>query len=529
MTQNTEYKKSLEALLTVDPQALLFNHGIERESLRVDDHGNLARAPHPSFLGSKLSHPTITTDFSEAQLELITPVSQSVSETLQTLTDIHRFVYSGLKDESLWSASMPCVLQGESKIPLAYYGTSNLGKLKTTYRNGLGNRYGRSMQTICAVHYNFSFTGKLWEEMARIENTENTTDYRNQRYFDVMRNFRRFSWLAVYLSGASPAVCNSFVKGREHNLDPFDEGSLYKAGATSLRNGNLGYQSDAQSDLMNICYNSLDNYVGNIARAVITPFGSYTDIGSRKDGEYLQVNDCILQSEAEFYTTVRAKRVPAKGANFLQTLLDEGVEYIEVRLLDVNPYQPLGIDDETIHFLNTFLLYCLLIDSPSHDDDLCQSVKSNVNQVVHQGRDPSTLLNDQGRQRTISQWGQEILTDLLPLAARLDAVAKNGSDAHQQSILRQQQKLRNPDLTPSGRILQDMQSESVPFFRFAMNQTLAHKTYFQEQPLSKAELEYFTHIASQSIADQNQIEQLDEDDFDTYLNKIREQYLAIVS
>ncbi|HIG43360.1 MAG TPA: glutamate--cysteine ligase [Gammaproteobacteria bacterium] len=527
----TAYTKTLEALRTISSQALQFNRGIERESLRVDAQGNLSQAPHPSFLGSKLSHPTITTDFSEAQLELITPVSQSVDETLSTLVDIHRFVYTGLKDEILWSASMPCVLQGDTNVPLAYYGSSNLGKLKTTYRNGLGNRYGRSMQTICAVHYNFSFSTELWRELARIEQATNNSDYRTKRYFDVMRNFRRFSWLAVYLTGASPAICNSFVRGQAHNLDQFDEGSLYRPGATSLRNGDLGYQSDTQSELMNICYNSLDNYVMNIARAVTTLFEPYVDIGTCRDGEYLQVNDSILQSEAEFYTTIRAKRVPARGANFLQTLLDEGVEYIEVRLLDVNPYHPLGIDEETIRFLDTFLLYCLLIDSPNHDDKLCQSVQANVDEIVRKGRDVTAQLNDQGTQRSVSEWGEEILADLLPLASLLDAAdgsQNEGEGVHQQSIRSQQKKLNNPHLTPSGQIMDDMKSESIPFFRFAMNKALAHKNHFQEQPLSVAELAYFNDLAATSTADQHQLEQSREENFDTYLQKIQQQYRDIV-
>ncbi|MFT5101745.1 MAG: glutamate--cysteine ligase, partial [Planctomycetaceae bacterium] len=136
---------------------LTFKRGIEREGLRVDTHGNLSRKPHPEAFGSKLCHPTITTDFSEGQLELITPASTDINDTFGLMERIHSFVTQNMGDETLWAASMPCVLQGDTTIPLAYYGDSNLGKLKTTYRNGLGNRYGRSMQTICAVHYNFSF------------------------------------------------------------------------------------------------------------------------------------------------------------------------------------------------------------------------------------------------------------------------------------------------------------------------------------------------------------------------------------
>jgi len=521
MTQNTDLEKKLDSLQ--NRNSLIFNRGIERETLRVDPHGNLSSNPHPDFLGSKLCHPTITADFSEAQPELITPVSQSIDQTLKTLNDTHRFIYSGLHDEILWSASMPCVLNGDSNIPLARYGNSNLGNLKTTYRNGLGNRYGRSMQTICAVHYNFSFSDRLWQELAAIENTVNTSSYRTRRYFDLMRNFRRFSWLAIYLMGSSPAVCNSFVKGREHNLEKFDEGCLYLPGATSLRSGNLGYQSDAQSDSINICYNSLENYVSNLVDAVVTPYGPYTKIGTIRDDEYLQINDCVLQSEAEFYTTIRAKRVPPKGANFLQVLLEEGVEYIEVRLLDVNPFEPLGIGADTIQFLDTLLLYCLLIDSPVHDDPLCQAVKTNLNEVVHHGRESATQLVDQGTHRSLDHWGAEILNDLLLTAGKLDQMA--GNDSHRTTIQLQQQKLVDPELTPSGRILKDMKSESIPFFRFAMNKAISHKNHFLDQPLTKQEQDYFAEIAENSIRDQRYIEQADTEDFDTYLKKIKQQYV----
>ncbi len=527
MTKSTLFNNKLKALKgSFDKQSLVFRRGLERESLRVDASGNLSMIPHPDFLGSKLSHPTITTDFSEAQPELITPVSSSIPETLKSMNDIHRYVYSGLEDEVLWSASMPCVLSGDADIPIAQYGSSNLGKLKTTYRNGLGNRYGRSMQTICAIHYNFSFSNEFWQKLAHSEGADNSSTYRTKRYFDVMRNFRRFSWLAIFLTGASPAVCNSFVKGRAHNLEKFDKGSLYQPEATSLRNGNLGYQSDAQSELIDICYNSLENYVERIARAVVTTYPPYTKIGTSKNGEYLQVNDCVLQSEAEFYTTIRAKRVPRSGVNFLKSLLDEGVEYVEVRLLDIDPYQPIGINETTIHFLDTLLLYCLLVESPKHDDALCESVANNVTEVVHRGRNVNTLINDQGKQRTIAEWGNEILNDLLSLADQLDEIMGTGS--HRSSIQSQQQKLADPDLTPSGVILKDMHSESVPFFRFAMNKAIEHKQHFMDQPLSKGELEYFERLVATSKENQEHVEQQASISFDAYLKNIKQQYLDLL-
>jgi glutamate--cysteine ligase len=501
---------------------LHFNLGIEREALRVTPEGNLAQTPHPAFLGSKLTHPKITTDFSESQLELITPVHNSVTEALKDLSAVHRFIYSGLEEEILWSASMPCVLQSDDSIPLAYYGESNPGRLKTTYRNGLGYRYGRGMQTICAVHYNFSFSDVFWHWLKELEgSTESIKNFSTRRYFDLMRNFRRYSWLLIYLFGASPAVCNSFIRGKNHGLQPFDEGTSYLPGATSLRSGNLGYQSDAQSANLQICYNSLESYIGTLADAVCEPYETYERIGVHVDDEYRQVNTSILQSEAEFYSSIRAKRVPAAGENFLACLLEDGVQYIEVRLLDVNPYLPLGIDESEMRFLNTFLLYCLLEESPQHDDQLCSEVDENLGRAVRAGREDHLMLMDQGSERNLRQWGQDLLGNIAPLANLLDDRVESG---HSVALETQSSRLGNPDLTPSGSILSELQENGMPFFSFAMRQALAHRDLFLSQPPSDSELAEFRTMTEASIAAQSAIEAHDHGSFDDYLESIAAAY-----
>lgn len=508
-----------DLLNRMTPAELVFNRGIEREALRVTPTGALAQTPHPDKFGSKLTHPKVTTDFSEAQLELITPVHQSARSALDDLEQVHRYIYSGLGEEILWSASMPCVLQSNDAIPLAYYGTSNLGRLKTTYRNGLGYRYGRGMQTICAVHYNFSLTDDFWQWLKREEaSTESDPDFITRRYFDLMRNFRRLSWLLTYLFGASPAVCNSFVRDRDHSLKPFDEGTVYLPHATSLRSGNLGYQSDAQAENMQICFNSLDNYVGTLAAAICNSYPPYENIGTLVEGEYRQINTSILQSEAEFYSSIRAKRVPGKGENFLSCLLNEGVQYVEVRLLDVNPYLPLGIDEEEIDFLDAFLLYCLLSDSPVHDDVLCGEVRENALNTVHHGRSPDLLLRENGQDRLLNEWGVAVLNEIKPFASKLDSALE--TSRYTDTLNRQQARLADPLLTPSASILSDMTAEQIPFFRFAMNKALEHREYFLSQPLNADEAAMFDDIASRSVADQQTIESSDETGFDDYLASV---------
>lgn len=517
---------SLATAAATRPDIVTFNRGIEREALRATPQGALSQQPHPSEFGSKLTHSKITTDFSESQLELITPVQQRIEDSLAELDRIHRYVNSHLGDEILWSASMPCALPDDSDIPLAYFGDSNLGRLKTTYRSGLGYRYGRDMQTICAIHYNFSFPESFWAWLHETEKSvEDLQTFTTRRYFDLMRNFRRFSWLLTYLFGASPAVCRPFTEGKDHNLESFDNDTAYLPYATSLRSGDLGYQSDTQANEMNICYNAINDYVATLATAISTPHTRYEDIGVHVGDEYRQVNANILQSEAEFYSSIRAKRVPGPGENFLASLKQEGVQYIEVRLLDINPYLPLGINAEAIRFIDTFLLYCLSLESPFHDDVRCREVKTNATQTVMEGRKPGVTLKDNGSERSLQAWGDEILDGAAGFAALLDEL--HGGEDYQLSLSAQRQKIAQPDLTPSGQILLDMKREAIPFAQFAMDQALAHQKQFQTTPLTPEETDEFDTQAAASRRQQANIEAADSGNFDEYLKTVADAYLPL--
>lgn len=522
------YNERLARLSAADALPLLaaINRGVERETLRVSPEGNLALTPHPEHLGSKLCHPSITTDYSESQLEMITPVARDVGEMLDRLDEIHRFVYAGLDTELLWPASMPCRLPEDAAIPLAWYGNSNPGRLKHLYRKGLAWRYGRTMQTICAVHYNFSLPETLWTLLWREQGgREDLRGFRSRRYFDLMRNFRRFSWLPVYLFGASPAVHDSFVRGRAHTLQRLDGESHYGALATSLRNGNLGYQSDVQSEAINICYNGLDNYVDTLVEAILTPYPPYEKIGAPRNGEYLQVSAALLQGEAEFYTTIRAKCIPSPGRNFLKELKRGGVEYIEVRLLDLNPYLPLGIDETEVRFLDTLLLYCLLQDSPEHGDELCHAVRENAFAVVCGGRDPALLLNDRGNWRTIREWGGDLLRLLRPVAELLDRAM--GKTVHAESLALQQTRMADPEAALSGRLLADLRAARQSFVEFGLGQAAAHRCDFLSRPLPTEQMEAFRELTLKSREDQARIEAEDTQDFAAYLTARRREYLDL--
>jgi len=297
--------KSQERLRTLSPAVLKgIRRGIEKESLRVRPEGGLAMTSHPPALGSALTHPHITTDFSESQLELITGVHAGVESCLEELTRIHQVAYRALGDEMMWCASMPCGLPADDVIPIGRYGRSNVGRMKTVYRTGLSHRYGRRMQMISGIHYNFSLPDGIWPIPDIGEP--------NEAYFALIRNFRRNAWLLFYLFGASPAVCSSFVEGRKHELRELAGSTFHLPYATSLRMGRLGYQSDAQSTLA-VSYNNLENYGASLFDALTRSYPPYEAIGIRDGDDYRQLATSLLQIENEFYGKIRAKRVIRPG------------------------------------------------------------------------------------------------------------------------------------------------------------------------------------------------------------------------
>jgi glutamate--cysteine ligase len=390
---NSRLEHGLDALATSQDRHLLSRlaRGIEKESLRVLPNGNLAQTRHPVALGSPLTHPLITTDFSESQPELITGVHRDVQACLDELCDIHRFVYRSLDDELLWSSSMPCMLGQDDDVPIAQFGRSNVGRTKQIYRRGLAARYGALMQTISGIHYNFSVPEELWGVIAAIYDTADTRAFRDDAYFGLIRNFRRHSWLLIYLFGASPSLCKSFVKGRRHDLENLDEGSLYLPYGTSIRMGGLGYQSDAQSSL-HVSYNSLPDYARTLRDALTRPYPAYERIGVKVAGEYRQLSSALLQIENEFYGTIRPKRTIHRGQRPLSALTSGGVEYVEVRCLDLNPFLPVGIGAPEIRFLDLFLLHCLLSHSPPDSRAESRELAANQRTIVEAGRKPGLEL-----------------------------------------------------------------------------------------------------------------------------------------
>jgi glutamate--cysteine ligase len=498
-----------ERLRALTPASLAqIRRGIEKESLRARPDGALAMTPHPAGLGAALTHPNITTDFSESQLELITGVHADADACLQELSQIHRFVFEHIGDELLWGSSMPCKLPEDDAIPLGRYGTSNVGRMKTVYRMGLSYRYGRRMQTISGIHYNFSLAGTKSEE-----------------YFSLIRNFRRHSWLPLYLFGASPAVCSSFVAGRPHELQELREGTMYLPYATSLRMGRLGYQSDAQASLC-VSYNNLDNYAASLDSALSRPYPPYEALGVRDGGEYKQLNTSLLQIENEFYSSIRPKRTIHPGERPLHALRERGVEYVEVRLMDLDPFDPVGITMSTMRFLDTFLLHCLLKDSPADRPQEIGAIARNQHTVAARGREPGLLLDDcmdpGCRQVPLVEWGGRILSECEPIAAALDA-AHGGGTGYRDALAAAAAVLKDASLAPSARVLHAMaRNHDNVYLRFALIQSLSHAGTLRGQRLDADAARQFERLAKESLDAQQRIEAADTLDFESY----RQRYLA---
>jgi glutamate--cysteine ligase len=520
------FQQRLEVVATnrVKPTLQHIVRGIEKESLRITSGGTLAQTPHPKCLGSALTNPHITTDYSEALLEFITPPCSDIDQLLGMLDNIHRFTYQCLdQQESLWTASMPCVLRSDNDIPVAEYGASNSGRMKSIYRVGLGHRYGRAMQTIAGIHYNFSMADSFWLAYQKaLGNSDSLKQFKNQQYLGLIRNFRRYSWLLIYLFGASPALCKSFIGSQQHNLDNYDDNTLYSEGATALRMGDLGYQSSAQENLV-ISYNSLESYISSLEALLNRQHPAYQQMGIKdENGEWMQLSTTLLQIENEFYSSIRPKQIARSGEAPILALKDRGIEYIEVRALDVNPYLPLGIDEQQIRFLDAFLLYCLLQESPALSVDEYQQNQSNLAAVVTHGRTAGIELQQADKPRKMLDWAEEILQGIAPIAQLLDS--DETVNAYTSALEAQRDKLGNSKLTPSGQIMMDMQAEDVPWFYFAMNKSQSHADYFLQRPLDAQDKTFFSQAAVESLQEQQRIEDSEDIDLEQYLEQYYHQY-----
>jgi glutamate--cysteine ligase len=495
--------------------------GIERETLRVNAYAKLAASKHSSKLGSKLTHPHITTDYSENLLELISSPHENIDDLLSQLHDIHAYTASCLPEEYFWPMSMPCRLGSEQEIPIADYGKSNSGQMKMHYRRGLGHRYGRHMQTIAGLHLNFSLPQSFWEFYYTEVSPEHDTlrDCIDNNYMALIRNYLRHSWLIYYLFGASPAVHKSFFSHKAPNYLLLQNKEFYTCDqAVALRMSNIGYQSLVQ-DTMKISYNSLYEYTETLKRATETPLAAYQRI-TEQFGAAAQLNSNILQIEAEFYGPIRPKQTFCAGRRPVFTLRSKGIEYLEVRALDIDPFEPLGINRQRVQFMDVFLIYCLLLDKSFLSAADLTTIHQNQIATVTTGGNADCLLRDhKGQQWVLKDWAKAIFADLETVASLLDAEA--GDTSYSEALKTYKLLLDEPNRTLAQKYLAAMQSEGfyLDYGRKLMRQ---HKDFFAQHPLSKDKHLEFVALAKQSLGEQKAMEQDDAISYEEYVKQYYE-------
>ena len=499
------------------PQARLLRgitRGYERECLRIDRGGRLAQTPHPTALGSKLTHPWITTDYAEALLEFITPPSSEPGFPLDFLKDVHRFSAQQLEGEFLWAGSMPCLIGTDADIAIADYGSTNAARFKMVYREGLGLRYGRAMQTIAGAHYNWSLPQDFWLNLRECCGGEpELQDFIDQRSFGLIRNFLRYGWLVPYLFGASPALCRSFLQGHPSDLTELVPGTLHGAYATSLRMSDLGYQNHAQ-DKMAISFNSLAEYTAGLEAAIRTPDPYYAELGVRDGNHWKQLSDSLLQLEAEFYAPMRPKRVAPNGERPAKALHSLGVQYLEMRLFDLNPFIDIGITPEQGLFADVLMLMCLFRSSPPITSREQSENDENKRRVVTRGRQPGLQLLVHNREQPLRVLAHELFDDMAPFATMLDAAY--GGQHYQKAMQELRQRINEPERTPSAQVLEAIKQHGS-YFNFAFEMSKKHTQNLQASSLPAKTVEQFRTSVLQSLAEQQRLDAEPQEPFEDFV------------
>lgn len=498
--------------------------GIEREALRVTKEGRISQKKHPEALGSALTHPSITTDYAEALLEFVTPVFQDPHKLLDYLEQVHIFTLQNMGDEILWNNSMPCFFKKDDEIQIAQYGKSNVGKMKTIYRHGLKNRYGDVMQTISGIHFNFSLSDHFFGKWRKLEESKLTLQqFRSQKYMSCIRSIHRHSWIIPMLLGSSPAICKSFVTKAPKNFDlvPFDEkGSLTFDGAASMRLSDLGYTNSEQDNIA-VCYNDIETYVKGLRKAITEENKTFAKIGVKDGDTYKQLNTFTLQLENEYYAEVRPKRRIHTGESPSNALLDRGVEYIELRSVDVNTFSPIGIELDQVLFLDVFLLFCMLRDCQVQSPEISLKYRANLEKMAKHGRKKDLLLFDGENEVTPREWGHKIFERLYIIAEKLDH--EKGSNQYFEVIKKYEDQFLDYEKLPSSRQLQQMGDREETFYLNTLNRSLEFSEKLRGKKLSPEVLEDFKTQSEESLVRQRQIEESDSLSFEEYLKNYFEQ------
>ena len=518
MATDRVFERRLAALVNSRSPDMLRHglRGMEKESLRVTSGGRLARSAHPAALGSALFNPNITTDYSEALTELVTPTFQDNDALLSYLRALQQFVYGHLNDESLWCASMPCELAGDAEVPIAHYGRSHQGQFKEVYRRGLQTRYGGMMQAIAGVHFNYSLPLSFWPLWADLlQSRDSGKDFISARYFDLLRNFRRHGWLVIYLFGASPALCRSFLQERaDAALHPHAARTVYGEYATSLRMSDLGYRNRNQAAVA-VSANGLEEYLRDLMHAVHTPHAPFKALGICVGGEYRQLSANVLQIENEYYSNIRPKRAPRAGELTGQALARDGVQYVEVRSVDLDPSQAESVSASQLCFLEALMVTLVIKDSPFIDTSEQEALDHNHLEVARRGREPDLTLSANGTAAPLAQWAGQLLQEMEGVCELLDA----GTPARPYStaLRAQQDKLAQPQLLPAAQQLRTLLDSNEDFATLMQ----AQSRHYRDESLRAAAdslLPEFAHQAEDSLQQQQRADASVSSTFEQWLH-----------
>ena len=395
--------------------------GIEWEALRVKRDGKLSLTPHPEVFGDKLKNPVVTTDFSESQIEIITPTFNTIDEAFNTFSILSDIVNFSLPDdEYLWFQSLPCILPYWDKIPIAQY--SENGKASQKYREDLAKKYGVKKQMISGVHFNFSFSDEFLEKLRKLTH-ENLSikEFKNIVYLKIARNYIRYCWLIIYLTGCSIAAHKSFSNECIHLMDGYDNrGSYYSTKGPSYRNSSCGYKN-----LKNLfpSYDSVDEFTCDVQ-------------------EFIDRGD--LSEAKELYTQIRLK--PKRPEDMLNSLRKDGIEYVEIRSLDINPFYKSGLVKHDMKFLHLFLIYMLLKQEPDYPDWQMEA-KINEEKAAEMAYVDSMRLLRNGSEVTLKSWAADIINEMYGMC---EVLGINEQQTLELILLR----IKDSNLTYGKRLLQ---------------------------------------------------------------------------
>lgn len=501
--------------------------GIEKEGLRYTSQNRLSEQPHPRAYGSPLTHDEITTDYAESLLEIVTPAFRNSRDTQSHLCYLHRVLAHG-SDEYILNGSMPAYIADTEAVEIGHYGQSNPGKMRRLYRKGLALRYGKAMQLIAGMHFNYSICHDLFRYYAEALGRDFNQAFIDERYMNMVRNIRKYAWLTAYLFGHSPAVDKSFFHGQSHQLQIFDNDTLYLPYATSLRMSDIGYQNKTGHL---VSANTLAQYIQDLKTAVLTSNETYAGYGLKDaEGNYQQINTNILQIENEYYTPARPKQLAISGEATVKALHERGIAYVELRTLDVNCFERTGISQTQLDFLELFMLFCLFTDAPPFSKQDESDAKNNMAKTACCGRDPSLALKNGDKTATIPEWGREVLNAMKSIAEAMDSEKHR---PHYASIIeRELEVIKNPSLTPSARIMAHLRGEAtgkpMTYHQFITDLSAKHTRASRDSGLTPAEQAKVERDAKLSTEKaQLLIKQSASVDFDAYLKYYFDQLLQL--